>query len=160
MSKENKEEPYEDGKCEDCVYERAHSNLCGGCGDVSEFTHKDIVSSCENCDKLQSENDHLGDLVDAVRQELYDYKKVFKNDDKLKLESKVYELRANELQAQLHALRWISVSEGLPKVRTRKVFVVTNTNLIDTDYYVIKHKCWETRRLTSHVVKWMEVPKI
>ncbi len=50
MSKENE-------TCENCVYDGAHSNLCDTCGDygMSHFRADDIVSSCENCAKLEAE---------------------------------------------------------------------------------------------------------
>ncbi len=43
--------------CENCVYDGAHSNLCDTCGDygMSHFRADDIVSSCENCAKLEAE---------------------------------------------------------------------------------------------------------
>lgn len=50
----------EEEKCENCVFDRAHSNLCDTCGDpISHFKADSVVSSCVNCSKLKQQRDDL-----------------------------------------------------------------------------------------------------
>lgn len=136
------------------------SDHCPELGTVSLYGHNQcyktydidkIVESPADSSKLaslQAENEHLSDLVDAVRQEKADYLKGT-------LEEK--------LQAELQRYRWIPMEEGPPVHGSIVDFILKGKvygNLVRKTGYTWRDRLTSDYEPNFMITHWMPIPKL